>query len=93
MESNFRVVIRAVFLVGFCWFLLFAVSTTIQENLVVSSSANFGSFKSKGGTRNAGLGLNYVSKRRVPNGPDPIHNRYANNSSFMCYYLNRSIQV
>lgn len=20
--------------------------------------------------------LNYVSKRRVPNGPDPIHNRY-----------------
>ncbi|EEF44973.1 CLE25, putative [Ricinus communis] len=22
------------------------------------------------------LDLNYVSKRRVPNGPDPIHNRY-----------------
>lgn len=22
------------------------------------------------------LDLNYMSKRRVPNGPDPIHNRY-----------------
>lgn len=22
------------------------------------------------------MDLNYVSKRRVPNGPDPIHNRY-----------------
>ncbi|KAG6599076.1 uncharacterized protein LOC111450563 [Cucurbita moschata] len=24
--------------------------------------------------------LNYMSKRRVPNGPDPIHNRRAGNS-------------
>ncbi|CAK9313277.1 unnamed protein product [Citrullus colocynthis] len=24
--------------------------------------------------------LNYISKRRVPNGPDPIHNRRAGNS-------------
>ncbi|KAK4750538.1 hypothetical protein SAY87_004020 [Trapa incisa] len=30
---------------------------------------------SKGSAWN--LGLNYVSKRRVPNGPDPIHNRKA----------------
>ncbi|XVF44117.1 hypothetical protein PTKIN_Ptkin02bG0094700 [Pterospermum kingtungense] len=26
------------------------------------------------------LDLNYMSKRRVPNGPDPIHNRRAGNS-------------
>jgi len=23
------------------------------------------------------MDINYMSKRRVPNGPDPIHNRYA----------------
>ncbi|XP_050374088.1 uncharacterized protein LOC126791656 [Argentina anserina] len=26
------------------------------------------------------LDLNYMSKRRVPNGPDPIHNRRSGNS-------------
>ncbi|MFS8017313.1 hypothetical protein Hanom_Chr15g01378901 [Helianthus anomalus] len=54
MERNsFRVVL----LVGFCWFLLFAV------------------LKSRGATKQDGV-VNYASKRRVPNGPDPIHNRY-----------------
>ncbi|KAJ9564359.1 hypothetical protein OSB04_000325 [Centaurea solstitialis] len=71
MESNIRVVLRAVLLVGFCWFLLFAVSTTIQPTLAVPSTA---SLKSRGAT---GSVISYVSKRRVPNGPDPIHNRYA----------------
>ncbi|KAK1438861.1 hypothetical protein QVD17_04673 [Tagetes erecta] len=62
---------RVVFLVGFCWFLLFA--TTMHARLMVPSTASFGSrFKSRGKTRPV---LNYVSKRRVPNGPDPIHNR------------------
>ncbi|KAI4328336.1 hypothetical protein L6164_020695 [Bauhinia variegata] len=28
----------------------------------------------------AELDINYMSKRRVPNGPDPIHNRRAGNS-------------
>jgi hypothetical protein len=30
---------------------------------------------------NPELDLNYMSKRRVPNGPDPIHNRY------VCKYM------
>ncbi|KAL3833193.1 hypothetical protein ACJIZ3_007929 [Penstemon smallii] len=29
---------------------------------------------------NGNLNLNFVSKRRVPNGPDPIHNRKAGNT-------------
>ncbi|KAE9607114.1 hypothetical protein Lal_00026044 [Lupinus albus] len=29
---------------------------------------------------NEELDFNYMSKRRVPNGPDPIHNRRAGNS-------------
>ena len=34
------------------------------------------------------LDLNYMSKRRVPNGPDPIHNRYLHVSiayTYVCY--------
>ncbi|KAL8248722.1 hypothetical protein R6Q59_005590 [Mikania micrantha] len=57
MERNHRVVFRAVLLVGFCWFLLFA------------------GLNSRGATRQDGLSVNNVSKRRVPNGSDPIHNR------------------
>ncbi|KAE9597062.1 hypothetical protein Lal_00007894 [Lupinus albus] len=30
--------------------------------------------------KNEELDFNYISKRRVPNGPDPIHNRRAGNS-------------
>ncbi|KAK9052436.1 hypothetical protein SSX86_029065 [Deinandra increscens subsp. villosa] len=76
---NGRVVFRAVFLVGFCWFLLFA--TTIHARRVVPSTASFGGFKSLGrNTRQDGSVLNYVSKRRVPNGPDPIHNRKMENT-------------
>nr|GEU82415.1 CLAVATA3/ESR (CLE)-related protein 25 [Tanacetum cinerariifolium] len=68
MERNGRLVLRTVFLVGFCWFLLFGVSTS------------FGVFKSREVTRKEGSVLNYVSKRRVPNGPDPIHNRRTRNT-------------
>ncbi|KAD3641038.1 hypothetical protein E3N88_30302 [Mikania micrantha] len=76
---NGRVVFRAVFLVGFCWFLLF--STTIHARLTVPSIPSFGGFKSQGRiTRKDGSTLNYVSKRRVPNGPDPIHNRRTRNT-------------
>ncbi|CAK8536884.1 unnamed protein product [Lathyrus sativus] len=32
------------------------------------------------GNHDAQLDFNYMSKRRVPNGPDPIHNRRAGNS-------------
>ncbi|KAI3665910.1 hypothetical protein L6452_44545 [Arctium lappa] len=77
MERNNRVVFRAVLLVGFCWFLLFAVSTTIQATLAVPSTASFGGFKAK---KKEGSVLSYVSKRRVPNGPDPIHNRRTRNT-------------
>nr|XP_043608781.1 CLAVATA3/ESR (CLE)-related protein 25-like [Erigeron canadensis] len=74
METNCRAILRAVLVVGFCWFLLFTVSTTIQAKLGVPSTASFGVFKSRG------VVLNYVSKRRVPNGPDPIHNRRTRNN-------------
>ncbi|KVI02528.1 CLAVATA3/ESR (CLE)-related protein 25-like [Cynara cardunculus var. scolymus] len=80
MERNTSVVFRSVLLVGFCWFLLFAVSTTIQATLAVPSTASFGGFKSRGAKRQEGSVFSYVSKRRVPNGPDPIHNRRTRNT-------------
>ncbi|GMJ13155.1 CLAVATA3/ESR-RELATED 26 [Hibiscus trionum] len=36
--------------------------------------------KGKSGLVHQRMDLNYMSKRRVPNGPDPIHNRRAGNS-------------
>ncbi|KAL8229154.1 hypothetical protein R6Q57_014054 [Mikania cordata] len=65
MERNHRVVFRAVLLVGFCWFLLFA------------------GLNSRGATRQDGLSVNNVSKRQVPNGSDPIHNRQLD--AFACF--------
>lgn len=34
------------------------------------------------------LDLNYVSKRRVPNGPDPIHNKYVSPFFFLTFIDN-----
>ncbi|KAI7757087.1 hypothetical protein M8C21_028487 [Ambrosia artemisiifolia] len=75
---NGSVVFRVVFLVGFCWFLLFA--TTVHAMRVVPSTASLEGVKSQGKTRRDGSVINYVSKRRVPNGPDPIHNRRTRNT-------------
>ncbi|KAL7608592.1 hypothetical protein Lser_V15G13085 [Lactuca serriola] len=72
-----RVVFRAVLLVGFCWFLLFVVLKTDQ----LPFNPSFGGFKSSyKARRDQEEGLVYVSKRRVPNGPDPIHNRRTRNT-------------
>ncbi|KAL4581671.1 hypothetical protein LXL04_006197 [Taraxacum kok-saghyz] len=55
-------------LVGFCCFLLIEVSTVTPESeleLVIPGVS----------VSKEAVVFNYVSKRRVPNGPDPIHNR------------------
>ncbi|GJV94119.1 hypothetical protein Tco_1541932 [Tanacetum coccineum] len=63
MEMNDKVVLRTAFLVGLCWLLLFGVSTSFE---VSNQESN----------KTGGSVLNYVNKRRVPNGHDPIHNRF-----------------
>ncbi|PSR87624.1 CLE25p like [Actinidia chinensis var. chinensis] len=78
----------AVLLMGFFWFLFIGVvasramrTTTITIMPTVKSSELL---KLIGTQRHAvhrwDLDPNYVSKRRVPNGPDPIHNRRAGKS-------------
>lgn len=83
-------VLKALFgfllLVGFIWFLfvgILANRATKTTTIRISSSEIFKHSKLIGGQRLAvhqDLDLNYVSKRRVPNGPDPIHNRRAGQS-------------
>ncbi|KAL1538637.1 hypothetical protein AAHA92_27357 [Salvia divinorum] len=50
--------------VSFLWFLLLLVVAIITIP-----------FPSTQTPKKTSLHLNFVSKRRVPNGPDPIHNR------------------
>ncbi|CAK9154452.1 unnamed protein product [Ilex paraguariensis] len=69
-------------LLGFIWF--FLVGFTEATAILIPRPA--GSFKhiTERGGKKSGVhqvtDLNYMSKRKVPNGPDPIHNRRAGNS-------------
>ncbi|GMP29088.1 hypothetical protein CsSME_00004354 [Camellia sinensis var. sinensis] len=80
-----RALLGAVFFMGFIWFLFVGVlasrvtrttTTTIHESTAKSDEL----LKLIAKERQVGhwdLDPNYESKRRVPNGPDPIHNRKA----------------
>uniref|UniRef100_A0A6N2LPE7 Uncharacterized protein n=1 Tax=Salix viminalis TaxID=40686 RepID=A0A6N2LPE7_SALVM len=53
-------------------------ATTLMASIRVPSAGAFKHLKLSGGESHLvrhDMDLNYVSKRRVPNGPDPIHNR------------------
>ncbi|KAL8231550.1 hypothetical protein R6Q57_001328 [Mikania cordata] len=77
MRRNNNVVFRGLVLV--CFYLLFSVSTITLGAIPSTASVSF--TMSKAATRkHKGLLLNHVSKRRVPNGPDPIHNRKVTNT-------------
>ncbi|CAK9162854.1 unnamed protein product [Ilex paraguariensis] len=75
----------AILFVGFIWFLFVGilgkqVTKTSSNSIAVSSKGNFKLLKLIGTERlsvHQKFDLNYVSKRRVPNGPDPLHNRRA----------------
>ncbi|KAF5792094.1 hypothetical protein HanXRQr2_Chr09g0402181 [Helianthus annuus] len=84
MGRNNSVVFRVLVLV--CVFLLFGVSIITQGAIPPTQSVSFAMSKGEA-TRHKGLVLNYVSKRRVPNGPDPIHNRYANTCIFIFIFI------
>nr|XP_009757043.1 PREDICTED: CLAVATA3/ESR (CLE)-related protein 25-like [Nicotiana sylvestris] len=62
-------------LLGFVWLLLVGVyeNEGIMKKNTKLMKTQKRSFHSK-------IDLNFVSRRRVPNGPDPIHNRRARSS-------------
>ncbi|KAM7508083.1 hypothetical protein LguiA_018536 [Lonicera macranthoides] len=79
-----RASLGALILLGFLWFLFVCLSVNRATTVTVRSSGNSKLLKlieteSKHAVHRD-YGLNYVSKRRVPNGPDPIHNRSAFNN-------------
>ncbi|KDP45436.1 hypothetical protein JCGZ_09685 [Jatropha curcas] len=86
MGSGNRV-LRAIFgagvLLGVIWLLcvgILANQATKMTRTAVVSTGPFEHWKLTGRGKHhihQDLDLNYVSKRRVPNGPDPIHNRRA----------------
>ena len=78
-----RIVFGALVFLGLIWFSYVGVianqTTKPTRVITISSSGNFKHLKLIGREEHAvhqDWDLNYVSKRRVPNGPDPIHNRY-----------------
>ncbi|KAG5226842.1 hypothetical protein OIU78_026024 [Salix suchowensis] len=67
---------------GLIWFMYVGIlpshATTLMARIRVPSAGTFKHLKLSGGESHLvrhDMDLNYVSKRRVPNGPDPIHNR------------------
>ncbi|KAK6133705.1 hypothetical protein DH2020_032615 [Rehmannia glutinosa] len=78
-----RVVLRLLFFVGL---LNFFINVEAAENggrkiLKINLERNIIGRSSEKQIRvNSKFDLNYTIKRRIPNGPDPIHNRRAGNS-------------
>ncbi|KAJ6691337.1 CLAVATA3/ESR (CLE)-RELATED PROTEIN 25 [Salix koriyanagi] len=75
---------------GLIWFMYVGIlpshATTLMARIRVPSAGTFKHLKLSGGESHLvrhDMDLNYVSKRRVPNGPDPIHNRLWNSGSLM----------
>nr|QLJ82593.1 clavata3/endosperm 25 [Panax ginseng] len=79
--------VGVVLLVGVLFFLFIGIiscQTRQMATITVPSTGSFELLKPIEKQRRAGhrhFDLNYVSKRRVPNGPDPIHNRRAGKST------------
>lgn len=74
----FKALFGALALVVFIWLVFAGVLDAGGMNTTTTTTVKLrpeGSFKPLDRTN-----LNYMSKRRVPNGPDPIHNRKAGNS-------------
>ncbi|KAL8114651.1 hypothetical protein AgCh_021494 [Apium graveolens] len=79
-----RGLLRSVFLLGCLGLLCFGMISNQPRRLAISTVLSSRSFELIGKQRIAGhhaSGIHYVSKRRVPNGPDPIHNRRAGKST------------
>ncbi|KAE9612769.1 hypothetical protein Lal_00005790 [Lupinus albus] len=81
VSSSRRLLHGALVFVGVIWFMLLAISMNLHQTKttmvlvplhVISKHLKLVEMK-----RHSNSGMIFVSKRRVPNGPDPIHNRRA----------------
>lgn len=76
-------VLRALFgATALVLFIVFLFVEIVRSGATTTATRTRGSFKElkvigrDGPDLHPGSDPNYTSKRRVPNGPDPIHNRY-----------------
>lgn len=81
-----KVTLEAVIAAGFIWFLLFMAdvvdaadggsrASIPSPSLLKNGQSSEGEVKAKLAARpESESDVNYMSKRRVPSGPDPIHN-------------------
>lgn len=69
----------SVLLLGFLCLLCFAMISNHPRRLATSTVPSSKSFERIAGHHASHI--HYASKRRVPNGPDPIHNRRARKST------------
>ncbi|KAL8117138.1 CLAVATA3/ESR (CLE)-related protein 25-like [Apium graveolens] len=79
-----RGLLGAVFVIGILCLLCLGMISNQPRRLATVTVPSSQSFALIGNQRNSGHGashLHYVSKRRVPNGSDPIHNRRAGKST------------
>jgi len=76
-----RASLGAVLFMGFIWFLFVGVLANHAMKTTTITAKSSELLKLIGTERHHSVRLDcdpyYVSKRRVPNGPDPIHNRRA----------------
>lgn len=81
MVGNGRILrglLRSLFVLGLLCLLCFGMISNQPRRLATSTVLSSKSLEFIGKQRIAGhhvSHIHYVSKRRVPNGPDPIHNR------------------
>lgn len=87
-----RLLLGALVSLGFIWFMFLVISVNRQTKRTVLVPMNVNvifkhlklvSMQRHGLHSNSKLII--VSKRRVPNGPDPIHNRYTHLSNTLWY--------
>ena len=86
-----RFLIGVTVLMGVIWLLFVCTivnhATAMTKSIMVSSTRDFKHQEFVGQDRlnsHQDFHLNYVSKRRIPSGPDPIHNRCIFFSQITC---------
>lgn len=80
-----KLLFRALAVVGFIWILLVGMGGMKPASFVAESAGHIKDSDVVGREKlvHPQRDINYMSKRRVPNGPDPIHNRYV----FMFFFF------
>ncbi|XP_019451959.1 PREDICTED: CLAVATA3/ESR (CLE)-related protein 25-like isoform X2 [Lupinus angustifolius] len=74
VRSRIRFVLGALIFVGVIWFMFLAISMDLHQT---KRTMVLVPLHVKRHSLHSNSGLIFVSKRKVPNGPDPIHNRRA----------------